>query len=74
MAFFQFKNIKISGVASTVPTKVVRGEDFYDQFGEEAVDMEETEQLYERSVRLQSIKQHQTFAMWQQRISSRPKM
>lgn len=30
MAFFQFKNIKISGVASTVPTKVVRGEDFYD--------------------------------------------
>ena len=37
MAFFQFKNIKISGVASTVPTKVVRGEDFYDQFGEEAV-------------------------------------
>ena len=37
MAFFQFKNIKISGVASTVPTMVVRGEDFYDQFGEEAV-------------------------------------
>ena len=37
MAFFQFKNIKISGVASTVPTKVVRGVRFYDSVGEEAV-------------------------------------
>ena len=66
MAFFQFKNIKISGVASTVPTKVVRGEDFYDQFGEEAV------KKFQDSTGVKE--QHQTFAMWQQRISSRPKM
>lgn len=37
MAFFQFKNIKISCVAAAVPTQVVTGEDFYTQFGEEAV-------------------------------------
>ena len=37
MAFFKFKNIKISCVASAVPTQVVTGEDFYDRFGEEAV-------------------------------------
>ena len=37
MAFFQFKNIKISGVAAAVPTQVVKGEDFYSKFGEEAV-------------------------------------
>lgn len=37
MAFFNFKNIKIAGVASAVPTKVVKGEDFYEQFGEEGV-------------------------------------
>lgn len=37
MAFFQFKNIRISCVAAAVPTHVVKGEDFYAQFGEEAV-------------------------------------
>ena len=37
MAFFKFENIKISSVATSVPTKVVRCEDFYTQFGEEAV-------------------------------------
>ena len=37
MAFFQFKNIKISCVAAAVPTQVVKGEDFYSKFGEEAV-------------------------------------
>lgn len=37
MALFQFKNIKISCVAAAVPTQVVKGEDFFDQFGEEAV-------------------------------------
>lgn len=37
MAFFKFKNIKISCVASAVPTQVVTGEDFYERFGEEAV-------------------------------------
>lgn len=37
MAFFQFENIRISCVAAAVPTQVVRGDDFYDQFGKEAV-------------------------------------
>ena len=37
MAFFKFKNIKISCVASAVPTQIVTGEDFYERFGEEAV-------------------------------------
>lgn len=37
MAFFKFKNIKISCVASAVPTQVVTGEEFYERFGEEAV-------------------------------------
>ena len=37
MAYFKFKNIKISCVASAVPTQVVTGEDFYERFGEEAV-------------------------------------
>lgn len=37
MAFFQFRNIKISCVAAAVPTQVVTGEEFFEQFGEEAV-------------------------------------
>lgn len=37
MAFFQYKNIKISCVAAAVPTQVVTGEDFYDQFGVDSV-------------------------------------
>lgn len=37
MAFFQFKNIKISCVASAVPTTIVRAIDFIPLFGEEAV-------------------------------------
>ncbi len=37
MAYFKFQNIKISCVASAVPTQVVTGEDFYERFGEEAV-------------------------------------
>ena len=37
MACFQFKNIKISCVAAAVPTQVVKGENFYAQFGEESV-------------------------------------
>lgn len=37
MAFFNFKNIKISAVSSAVPTEVIRGGQFYDIFGEEAV-------------------------------------
>lgn len=37
MAYFKFKNIKISCVASAVPTQVVTGEDFYERFGEETV-------------------------------------
>jgi 3-oxoacyl-[acyl-carrier-protein] synthase III len=37
MAFFNFKNIKISCVASAVPTTVIKVEDFIPQFGEESV-------------------------------------
>lgn len=37
MAYFKFQNIKISCVASAVPTQLVTGEDFYERFGEEAV-------------------------------------
>ncbi len=37
MPFFKFKNIKISAIASAVPTKVVRSTDFNDKFGAEAV-------------------------------------
>lgn len=37
MAFFKFKNIKISCVASAVPTTVMKVEDFAPQFGEETV-------------------------------------
>lgn len=37
MAYFKYQNIKISCVASAVPTQVVTGEDFYERFGEEAV-------------------------------------
>lgn len=37
MAYFNFKNIKISCVASAVPTTIVKATDFIPQFGEEAV-------------------------------------
>ncbi len=37
MSFFSFNNIKISGIASAVPTKVVKSKDFKDKFGAEAV-------------------------------------
>lgn len=37
MALFHFKNLKISCVAAAVPTQVIKGEDFSNQFGEEAV-------------------------------------
>lgn len=37
MPFFQFNNIKISAVATAVPTKVVKVDDFTDRFGEEHV-------------------------------------
>lgn len=37
MAFFKFKNIKISAVSSAVPTEIIRGGQFADSFGEEAV-------------------------------------
>lgn len=35
MPFFQFKNIKIAGVATAVPTTTVRATDFAEQFGAE---------------------------------------
>lgn len=37
MAYFNFKNIKISAMVSAVPPKIVRGEEFYDRFGKEYV-------------------------------------
>lgn len=37
MPSFCFKNIKIAGLASAVPTKVVKSTDFNEKFGEEAV-------------------------------------
>lgn len=74
MAFFQFKNIKISGVASTVPTKVVRGEDFYDQFGEEAVKKFQDSTGVKEFRKTSEYQTASDLAMWQQRISSRPKM
>lgn len=37
MPFFQFKNIKISGIACAVPTQVIKVEDFAEHFGSETV-------------------------------------
>ncbi len=37
MSYFSFNNIKISCVSCAIPKQEVRGESFYDQFGEEAV-------------------------------------
>lgn len=37
MPSFSFKNIRISGIVSAVPTKIVKSTDFNDKFGEEAV-------------------------------------
>ena len=37
MADFRFNNIRISGLASAVPTKVVKSTDYTDRFGDEAV-------------------------------------
>lgn len=38
MAFFNLKNIKISAVASTVPTEIVRVESYTEQFGKEYIE------------------------------------
>ena len=38
MPFFNFKNIRIAGVACAVPTRIVKADDFADQYGQEAVD------------------------------------
>ncbi len=37
MSFFKFHNIKITGIASAVPTKVVKSMKYAEQFGEESV-------------------------------------
>ena len=37
MADFKFQHIRISGIASAVPSRVVKNEDYYQLFGEEAV-------------------------------------
>lgn len=38
MAFFSFNNIKISAVACSVPTQIVKSSDYYDLFGKDSVD------------------------------------
>lgn len=38
MAIFEFKNIKIAGIASAVPTKVVKTDDYRDVFGKESIE------------------------------------
>lgn len=38
MPYFEFKNIKISAIASAVPSKVVKSSDFNEKFTEEAVE------------------------------------
>lgn len=37
MSIYRFNNIKITGVASAVPTKVVKSTDYYHRFGEDTV-------------------------------------
>ncbi|QFJ56089.1 3-oxoacyl-ACP synthase III family protein [Pseudobutyrivibrio xylanivorans] len=37
MARFKFDNIKISGIASAVPTKIIKSTDYNERFGEDAV-------------------------------------
>lgn len=38
MAYFKFKNIKVSGLAAAVPENVLRTESFKPVFGDEEVD------------------------------------
>ena len=38
MAFFKFKNIRVAGIAATVPENVLKTESFKPVFGEEDVD------------------------------------
>lgn len=38
MPFFQYNNIRISGIASAVPTETVKLESFYDRFGQDTVE------------------------------------
>ena len=49
MASFYFDNVKICGIASAVPTKVLRSTDYYDKFGKESVD---------KFVELTGVKEH----------------
>ena len=38
MPYFNFKNIRIAGVACAVPTRIVKADDFAGQYGQDAVD------------------------------------
>ena len=49
MPSFSFNNIRIVGIASAVPTKVVKSTDFIDKFGEEAV---------QKFVNMTGVKEH----------------
>lgn len=37
MSYFQFNNIKVSGIASAIPTEIVKVSDFADKYGEDYV-------------------------------------
>lgn len=49
MTFFKFDNIKITGIASAVPTKIVKTADYVQKFGEEAV---------QKFVEMTGVKEH----------------
>ena len=53
MSFFQFENIKITGIASAVPTKIVKSTDFNNKFGEEAV---------QKFIEMTGVKEHRMAA------------
>ena len=56
MPEFKFNNIKIAGIASAVPTIVVKSMDFVGSFGEEAV---------EKFVNMTGVKEHRASAKYQ---------
>ncbi len=49
MSFFKFNNIKITGIASAVPTKIVKSMDYAARFGEESV---------QKFIEMTGIKEH----------------
>lgn len=56
MSFFRFRNIKITGIASAVPTKVVKTLKYAEQFGEESV---------KQFIEMTGIKEHRETLQYQ---------